>query len=221
MAAPVSFSELSISEFVELGRRATDGALANPEIIDRLTPPYDRQALMGARTMLLELTDAVLRQSSHGARQSETGAAVDVARNDFHVDSYLPHAEAAHQLFHNQEDVLNRLGPKASSTGVFQHWAMHVRQFYLTVVTDPQITSAMAEKNISVAELTVAFSGFEHLVATDREWGNGEDSARLFIRDADQLVADFRIWLSAFSELATTRLSNDPEWLEALGIAGR
>ncbi len=217
MAAFISFSDLSVPELIELGQRATDVALANSAVIESLTPPYDRKTLLGARKKLFELTDAFLRQSSKGARLTKNAAEVDLAREAFHVASYMPHLSVAHQVFCDQEEILNRFDAVAQASDVFRIWAMRVRQFYLSVLTDPRLTSAMAEKNISVAELTVALSEFQHIVAMDRE--RNPHSTTGSVADFEKRVADLQTWLGTFFEVATTRLDDASELIEGLGIA--
>lgn len=214
-----SFSDLHVSELVGLGRQATEGALANPGILDGISPPYDREALIEVRKDLLVLADAIKKQADAAAQASPLSAEVKAFRDELHTVSYLPQVEVAHRIFQKREATLQLLGPVASRAEVFQTWAMHVRQFYLVVVSDADLTSEMAEAGLSEAELTVAFSTFEKLVAKARESSSWTERASQSRRDCESLAADFRDWLYTFGNFARLRLDGSPEWLASLGCA--
>lgn len=209
----------SFDAFFNSAHVAIHNALANTKIQDTLSEyGYTSDRIRQGEALYdTALAAQHTQQSEYGDQMSAT--AEFKQRWEVADKSYMHLVKIARVAFKDQPGSAKRLGISGSRKQGFDGWMAQARQFYINLLSQPDLLTEMATYGITTAKLEAAqaelIAAETANFAQENEKGAAQNSTKL--RDA--AVDALKDWLSDFVAIARVALEEEPQLLESLGVA--
>ncbi len=219
-----AYSDLSPADLSRAAHLAIDNALADAEIVARLAPyGYPEAELQRAAADVKDLDDLADDQLDAYADQAGTTAALNLRRERFHADPYMPHLTLARVEFEGADDVgaRKRLGLDGARAQGFHDWLRQARRLYHGLRDDAALGARMAARGLPASDVTAAAAELDQMDALEEGQEDRKGLAQQSTRDRDELKGDVAKWMSTYEPTCEVALRDRPEWLERLGFLHR
>ncbi|TLX77081.1 hypothetical protein E9993_05200 [Labilibacter sediminis] len=166
------------------------------------------------------LDAAILLVNNHKKEDGEQKAATK-ALNDAINDAnkkYIPHLKVARIAFRNDSNRNVQLELAGSRKESQSGWLRQTNVFYANLLTDEDALATMLKYGQTTEKLQAGLrlvnKAEELLAVRKKEMGEAQESTKV----RDKAIDDLQEWYSDYIEIARLAVSDQPQYLEMLGI---
>ncbi|MCT4586714.1 MAG: hypothetical protein N4A71_02745 [Carboxylicivirga sp.] len=134
---------------------------------------------------------------------------------------YMPHLKVARIAFRNDTSRWIQLVLSGKRKKTQSGWLGQSKVFYANLLSDPEALDKMAQfgqtKEKLEAASKVVYKVEQNLAERKKEMGEAQDATKA----RDLAIDELQDWYSDYIEIARLALSNQPQYLEMLGIISK
>ena len=210
---------LAITKKIEVANYSITNAINNPIITTALTAlGYDITKLNEGKSLLDNLKVLQAGKKQQYIEQRAATADRDTIRMQIN-EIYRQHLKLARMTFKNEPNMLSALEADSRRLRSFNGWKAQVTTFYDAALNNQPIMDGLARFNITATDLVnvqTLLTTLEDAEATQKTQVGEAQQATL---DRDKAIKALDDWMSDFQGVARLALKDNPQLLEALGIA--
>jgi hypothetical protein len=207
----------SYADRLERARLVIDGALADNNITKETALfGFDRKACQQARKLYDEAYGTQMTKDSEVGTQRETTQSRREAQEEAH-QLYMQHLTIARMAIPRSETELwKQLGLNGKRETSLTGWLTQVNRFYQNI---DRVSEVMARYNVLPEELQQVEAKVQAIAAMRVEQNRTRSQSQQLREQRDASLLKLEKWVRNFLKIAQIAFEDNPQQLEALGLA--
>jgi hypothetical protein len=199
-------------------KEGIEGALNNPDILNRLLPySYNRERIMEGKQMLDKTTELMLVQVGGYGNQYLASVEFDKVWSDVY-SRYIVTLKVVRIVFKGQPERLKRLNATGKRNRSLSGWLRDARIFYNHLLDTPEVIEKMESFGYRADRIQDELRQLDEVDWMRTKQLNEKGIAQQATVERDKAVDELCNWYSDFRAIARIALYDKPQLLEAMGI---
>ncbi|MEQ9439349.1 MAG: hypothetical protein RIG62_09885 [Cyclobacteriaceae bacterium] len=206
----------SYADRLERARLVIEGALANTNITKKTALyGFDRKACQQAHLLYEAAYGLQVTKDGELGAQRDTTQARRKAQQEAH-QLYMMHVKIVRMAVPKEEELWKKLGLTGKRDTSLTGWLTQVNRFYQNV---SQVQEVLAQFNVSPEALQQAQAKVEAVAAMRVDQNRTRSQSQQLREQRDAALHKLEKWVRHFRKIAEIAFEDNPQQLEALGMA--
>jgi hypothetical protein len=208
----------NLTKSMALISQGINGAMTNPEVMNRLTSfGYGQEKMTEGKNLLDRTQGEVIAQQKEYGEQYSAYEAVESLWTKNQTD-YRQTLDLCRIGLKNKVGALHSLRASGGRNRSLTGFIKDARVLYSNLLDQPELLEAMLPFGITETKLTAALDGIAALEAAYQNYLKERGEAQDSTINRDALFDSLYYWYSDFRAVARIALAGSPQLMEGLGI---